>query len=601
MKLLVATLVVLLPTLALLQYRWVGQVSQAERERMQTHLRNAALQFHEALDGEVARAIANLQISAATAREGTSDRYADRFEAWAATAAHPEAVSDVFLIDEATDALRMRRWNPETRTLEEAAWTPALTAIRPGLEADYRQFRRGAAFGRQALALSTETVALVPLRPLPADLVVGIQPPPAPTWGFTAVQFDEVYFRQALLPELAQRYFALDDNRGYRVSVLSSADPSIVIFRSDPDAPTSAAGADAIEPLLSARAFFVRGGGRGDGPRPLAVSPPAGETPSDRRPEDVQPGFVAPPDRGRWTLLARHQLGSLEEAVGATRRRNLGISFGTLLLLSGTVLMLAWSSRRAQRLAMQQMEFVAGVSHELRTPIAVIRSASENLAQGVVTSPERVRRYGETMGAEARRLGDMVERVLQYAGIEAGRVISSTTPLEPSVVIDEAVQTSQPLVRAAGATLEQDVPTGLPLVMGDLTALRSAVQNLITNAIKYGGADKWLAVRATRGRGTRGEEIQITVEDHGPGISATELRHLFEPFFRGADAAAAQIQGNGLGLSIVKKVVEAHGGRVTVSTRVGVGTAFTLHLPASPPNAQPSAAGLETRRAAAHS
>jgi signal transduction histidine kinase len=111
----------------------------------------------------------------------------------------------------------------------------------------------------------------------------------------------------------------------------------------------------------------------------------------------------------------QHEGGSLEAAVAAVRRRNLGISFGILLLLTISVVLLTMSSRREQRLARQQMEFVAGVSHEPRTPVAVIRSAAENLAQGVVASGERVKRYGETIEAEARRLGDMVERGLQYA------------------------------------------------------------------------------------------------------------------------------------------------------------------------------------------
>jgi signal transduction histidine kinase len=245
--------------------------------------------------------------------------------------------------------------------------------------------------------------------------------------------------------------------------------------------------------------------------------------------------------------------------------------------------MLTTSSRRAERLARQQMEFVAGVSHELRTPIAVIRSASENLAQGVVVAPDRVKRYGDTIGTEARRLGDMVERVLQYAGIEAGRVVSSTTPLEPLSFVEAALHAISPLIASAGITVEKSVSADLPLVMGDASALTSAVQNLLTNAVKYGGTDRWLALTASQARGPRGAEVRVSVEDHGPGIPHSDLPHLFEPFYRGSEATTAQIQGNGLGLSIVKRIVEAHGGRVTVSTRAGHGTAFTIHLPAAPP------------------
>ncbi|MGE0445140.1 MAG: hypothetical protein AB7P99_07915, partial [Vicinamibacterales bacterium] len=96
-------LLVLVPTLAVLQYRWVGQVSEAERERMQTTVRNAAIQFRETLDGEIARAAINLQVGAVTAREGSSDRYSDRHDAWSSTAAHPQLVANIYLIDPETD------------------------------------------------------------------------------------------------------------------------------------------------------------------------------------------------------------------------------------------------------------------------------------------------------------------------------------------------------------------------------------------------------------------------------------------------------------------------------------------------------------------
>jgi signal transduction histidine kinase len=459
----------------------------------------------------------------------------------------------------------VRRWNTSDRLLEAAEWPKPVEPWRAEIEADHKLFESGTGFGRPPLVINDESLALAPLRPQPQ--APGSAPElNRPTWGFTVVQLDMPFIQTQLLPELAQRYFALDESSGYRVTVLTTADPARIIFRSDDESPTDPAKADAVEPLLgvTARVFF-RGGGRGGDNRQAFVNIIRGRG-----------------DPGRWTLLAQHQSGSLEAAVAATRRRNLGISSGILILLSVTVLMLTTSSRRAERLARQQMEFVAGVSHELRTPIAVIRSAAENLAQGVIASPDRVKRYGDTIGTEARRLGDMVERVLQYAGIEAGRVISSTTPLEPLSFVEAALQATSPLIASSGFTVERHLPTDLPLVLGDASALTSAVQNLLTNAVKYGGTDRWLSITATQAKGTRGPEVRVSVEDHGGGISHADLPHLFEPFYRGSDATAAQVQGNGLGLSIVKRIVEAHGGRVSVSTHAGSGSVFTIHLPAAP-------------------
>jgi signal transduction histidine kinase len=295
-----------------------------------------------------------------------------------------------------------------------------------------------------------------------------------------------------------------------------------------------------------------------------------------------------PEDLGRWQLLVQHESGSLEAAVARLRRRNLGISFGVLLLLTLSVALLAATSRRAHRLAQQQMEFVAGVSHELRTPVAVIRSAAENLSHGVVESGDRVKQYGQLLETEARRLGEMVERVLQYAGVESGLARAPHAPLAPTEVIEGAIESAIASLGAEHVTIQRDFIPDPPLVMGDAAALRSAIQNLIANAVKYGGPDRWVGITVEHGRQRRRPEVWITVSDHGDGIPAAELPHIFEPFYRGSDAVARQIHGNGLGLSLVRRIVAAHGGRVTVTTRAGSGSSFTIALPSAEPDPGPS-------------
>jgi signal transduction histidine kinase len=143
--------------------------------------------------------------------------------------------------------------------------------------------------------------------------------------------------------------------------------------------------------------------------------------------------------------------------------------------------------------------------------------------------------------------------------------------------------------------LQKDIVADLPPVVGDAAALRSAVENLIANAVKYGGPDRWVGIRADRLHERRRAEVRITVSDHGGGIPASELPHIFEPFYRGADALARQVHGNGLGLSLVKRIVTAHGGRVSVTTRAGVGSAFTITLPAAAADARPDAVAGDSR------
>jgi signal transduction histidine kinase len=124
------------------------------------------------------------------------------------------------------------------------------------------------------------------------------------------------------------------------------------------------------------------------------------------------------------------------------------------------------------------------------------------------------------------------------------------------------------------------VPEGLPPVMVDGPALRSCLANLIANAVKYGGTGRWIGITASTGQGRKGAEVRIAVTDRGLGISPKDLPHIFEPFYRGAEALSRQIRGNGLGLSIVKGIVEAHGGRVSAHSTPGSGSTFVISLPA---------------------
>jgi signal transduction histidine kinase len=589
LTLLTAALLVLLPALAILQYRWVGQVSEAERERMQHNLRNAASQFRDAFDLEVGRALIALQVGPITARDGASEQYTDRYEAWVDTAEHPQLVSNIFLVDSDAAQLRIRRFDPATHAFAPIAWPSALERWRPEFERQLRDFNTGVPAGRRGAFADDESLIVSPLRNLIGPTGAGGQPASiTPVFGFTVVQLDLPYLQEQILPALARRFFIHQEGDSYRVAVVSVSSPSRVLYRSDPSAPVDTAQADATEIFFGQRGgggrfLFGRGGGggmrlgRGQGPNDERQLPPA----EPRTPRDEE--------LGRWRLLVQHASGSLETAVVSARRRNLGLGLGILLLLSVSVALLAAASRRAHRLAEQQMEFVAGVTHELRTPVAVIRSAAENLSHGIVGNTDRVKRYGAMIESEARRLGEMIESVLQYAGLESGAGLGSQAPVAPAEIIDAAIDTAVATAGGAGSlTVQRDVAPDLPNVLGDAAALRSALQNLIANAVKYGGADRWVGVRAEHIDG-RTPEICITVSDHGAGIPPADLPHIFEPFYRGSDAMAGQVHGNGLGLSLVRRIAIAHGGRVAVSSKPNAGTTFTLTLPAAPPQARASA------------
>jgi signal transduction histidine kinase len=282
--------------------------------------------------------------------------------------------------------------------------------------------------------------------------------------------------------------------------------------------------------------------------------------------------------QGQWRLIITHRAGSVERAVAELRVRNIALSLGTLMLLAGSVILMIAMARRAHRLAQQKIDFVTVVSHELRTPLAVICSAGENLADGVIQEPEHARRYGAVIRGEGRRLAEMVEQVLEFAEIQSGRKAYELAPLDVADVVERALAACQLQVRASGAQVDVRLAPDLPLVLADARALRNAVQNLLSNAIKYGGARPWVGVRVQPAMGARGPEVQIAVEDRGIGIPPADLPHIFEPFYRGREVIAAQIHGSGLGLQLVRHILQAHGGQVSVRSAAG-GSTFILHLP----------------------
>jgi signal transduction histidine kinase len=281
---------------------------------------------------------------------------------------------------------------------------------------------------------------------------------------------------------------------------------------------------------------------------------------------------------GGWQLVIRHRNGSLEDAVARFRRTQMAAGAGMLALLGVTSVLLVMSTQRAQALARQQMEFVAGVSHELRTPLTAIRSAGQNLADGVVTDPSQVKRYGVLIAGEGRRLSNMVGQVMEFAGFQSNHKTYELQPTAVADVLEGALEESRWLLEERHARIEKDIATDLPPVLADPSALRRAVGNLLENAAKYGGRPPRIGVRAR----AEGGKVELTIEDHGPGIGKDDLPRLFEPFYRGRDGSTRGVPGSGLGLSIVRHIAVAHRGRVSVTTNPGQGSAFTLHLPAAP-------------------
>jgi len=209
----------------------------------------------------------------------------------------------------------------------------------------------------------------------------------------------------------------------------------------------------------------------------------------------------------------------------------------------------------------------------------VICSAGENLADGVVADGNQVKRYGALIETEGRRLGDMVERVMEFAGISAGTAMRGRAAVDVPKLMAEAADAVRRDADDRGVALTVHQNGALPPIVGDRDALRSAVQNVIGNAVKYSARGGSVDVSAHLANGAA-RRVQITVADRGLGIDAADLPHVFKPFYRGRRAVDAQVRGTGVGLSVVRHVVDAHGGSIAIDSRAGEGTTVVVELPA---------------------
>jgi signal transduction histidine kinase len=384
----------------------------------------------------------------------------------------------------------------------------------------------------------------------------GALAPEAQHLGFLIAELSRASLQQEYLPALVKRYFGAQDRADFLVAIRASGAPHEVLYQSNQALSVAPSQADAT----------------------LNVLDPSGDRLSEHPGVSLTPASEA----SQWQIVVRHRAGSLGAAVARLRWRNLAVSFSLLFLLAGSMALIILLTRRAQRLAGLQMEFVAGVSHELRTPLAVICSAGDNLAEGVVDRPERTREYGGLIRAEGRRLTRMVEQILQFTSGQMSGPAYDRKPVLVGAVIERALSSAQPMLAEAGLEVVKEIAPDLPAAMGDAEALDQCLENLLSNTVKYASAGKWLAVRAVAAAGDSGAEVRISVEDRGAGIPSADLRHIFEPFYRARAAREGQLRGVGLGLHLVRRMMEGMGGRVSVSSRPGRGSTFTLHLAAQP-------------------
>lgn len=544
--------------LSVLQYRWTGELSRAEAERLRAGINEQAQEFCRAFDSTLTRSCEALVPTDQDLNDATREQiHVQLFEKWksgnprpifshVAVAVSTQFSAQLFEQSQTTGKLAPVPWPVDWNPMQMPFPRRPMSGPPPfentqGLLFAFPVFNgrfwsngppdRLSGFGG-AGSLGGRGPGFGRGRPPEGEWVI-----------FT---LDTNYLCNTWLPELTRRYLNPGAQPFNDVEIKTVSLPRTLIF-SSPGQSTNT-----FESPVTVR--FNR----------------QGRSPDNRR---------GPGADFCWELQVRPHLGAVEAIVDASRRRNLTVA----LVLNGLIFAAGFAllahTRRSRQLAQAQMAFVANVSHELRTPLTVIRGAGHNLLRGVAREPGQIEQYSRLIIQHTEQLANMVEQILELAGARKHSSAAARVPVAIAGVLQEAVASTRQDTEAAHCEVRLDLSPNLPPVNGEVSALRRAFQNLITNAAKHGGQGGWIGISATRVENGNSPMVEIKVADRGPGIPRTELPEIFKPFFRGAAAQARQIRGSGLGLSLVREIVEAHGGAVSVESQIGSGATFVVRLP----------------------
>ncbi len=537
--------------LGVLQYRWATAISRTEQQRLQVELATSVRTFDQEFSYDFERLCESFELDFEDPSSTLESRAARQYSKWASTATRPDLIAGIHIwkLDDAHFS-SLESLDSGKQQFTDGAWPTRLNPLREYLKNQipdlyYYEDARDAMYFPWSFYEAHPAL----IRPIyeisfsSRESDMNIEPV-----GFLVVELNEEVLSKQYLPELVDRHFGMAGDRTFGVAVRSGQPPYTVMVPPTPSFPIATASPDAIVNLI--------------------------DSVSDEAKRRGHPTLQTSNAAQQWQLVVQHPAGSLDVAVASWRARNLAISFGLLAVLTGGMILIFLLARRSRQLAKLQIEFVAGVSHELCTPLAIINSAAENLADGVVEGPGQTMEYGGLIRDQGRRLERMIDEVLAFSSGNSGRPTVELRLVEIAGVIAKSLSDSEPMLSDAGFSVEKEISADLPPVMADPSAVVACIENLFSNAMKYANGTRWVAIRARIESDHQHPEVQVSVEDRGIGIPAADIRKIFEPFYRVQEVRDSQIRGVGLGLYLVKRIMEEMGGRVTVSSELGHGSHF---------------------------
>lgn len=293
----------------------------------------------------------------------------------------------------------------------------------------------------------------------------------------------------------------------------------------------------------------------------------------DMYPIDIRQRFSDSLDD--WNLHATILESPTIAASDASLVRNLVVLGVAVFVLFGALLFIFINAQRERELAERQAGFLANITHELKTPLAVMQAAGENLADGRVTEGKRLKSYGDHIYNESVRLKRMIEKLLDAAKVDSGQLSTEQAPHFLHELTAEFVEANRNYIEDQGFSFTFTHDQNLPLVMVDADHVETTLNNLVENAMKYSRDEKDISIKVEK----KGGFVAISVSDKGTGIPKKSLRYIFDKFYRVENSLTAKTKGHGLGLSIVKNMVEMNGGSIDVKSEYGKGSTFIVKFP----------------------